>query len=231
MRAYACRTRLLRLARGHFLASWAEKNPAMRGLWPAAHRPEFANTQTASSAATWSPGPFSPKREQGRPPSQGELKTNAQTEGGTEGGWQTFRAILVQAVHDIDHVSIRRQERVIRRFGGSGGLVVVAPRPLRAFASLCKPCVTHPRRTVRRSRLAAKTDPSLSIFFPRLTDFCCRSRMPGVGGVCKCLKIKASYGLEPAEARALVAAAVEGGNPHEAIPSSKIPKESAQVRL
>jgi len=176
------------------------------------------------------PGTLFAQTGTGPPPAQGGLKTNEQTEGGTEGGWQTFRAILVQAVHDIDHVSIRRQERVIRRFGGSGGLVVVAPRPLRAFASLCKPCVTHPRRTVRRSWLAAKTDPSLSIFFPRLTDFCCRSRMPGVGGVCKCLKIKASYGLEPAEARALVAAAVEGGNPHEAIPSSKIPKESAQVR-
>ena len=77
-----------------------------------------------------------PKWNRAAPPGKGELKTNAQTEGGTEGGWQTFRAILVQAVHDINHVQSDDRSAVIRRFLGSGGLGVVAPRPLRASVRL-----------------------------------------------------------------------------------------------
>ena len=170
------------------------------------HRPEHPDRVQRGHVE---PGTLFAQTGTGPPPRARGIKNKRANRGRHRGGMANISGYSRASRARYQPRSIRRQERVIRRFGGSGGLVVVAPRPLRAFASLCKPCVTHPRRTVRRSWLAAKTDPSLSIFFPRLTDFCCRSRMPGVGGVCECLKIKASCGLEPAEARALVAAALE----------------------
>ena len=149
--------------------------------------------------------------EQGRPPSPGGIKNKRANRGRNRGGMANIPGYSRASRARYQPRSIRRQERCHSPlFGlwwsGCGGAASSACN-YHPVTSLRDPSASNGASLAACSQISELFSTFLWSAHRR---FGRRSRCPMVHA-CHCLKIKASCGLEPAEARALVAAAVEGG--------------------